>query len=103
MIPEIEQNRSAIIAICEEFGVERLLVFGSATTSGFDPLKSDVDFLVIYPSGYDYGEFGSRHLDLKQRLEAVLGRTVDLVMGGNLRNPVFIESVRNTQQLIYAA
>jgi predicted nucleotidyltransferase len=103
MIPEIEQHREEIIAICEEFGVDRLFVFGSATTPSFDRASSDIDLLVIYPDGFDYGAFGSRHFELQQRLESILGRRVDLIMGRNLRNPVFIEAVRNTRQLIYAA
>lgn len=103
MIPEIEQHKEEIIALCEEFGVERLLVFGSATASSFDPASSDIDMLVIYPDGFDYGAFGSRHFELQQRLERVMGRHVDLIMGRNLRNPVFIEAVERSQQLIYAA
>ena len=103
MIPEIEQHKAEIIAICEEFGVERLFVFGSATTDSFDSASSDVDLLVIYPDGFDYGAFGSRHFELQQRFESLLGHRVDLIMGRNLRNPIFIESVERSQQLIYAA
>ena len=103
MIPEIEQHRDEIIAICEEFGVERLYLFGSASTPAFERGRSDIDFLVIYPDDFDYGPFGSRHIELKERLEGIVGCSVDLVMGRNLRNPIFIESVRNTQQLVYVA
>ncbi len=103
MIPEIEQHRDEIIAICEEFGVQRLYLFGSATASDFDRAQSDIDLLVLYPDGYEYGPFGCRHLELKDRLEQVMKRRVDLVKGRNLRNPVFIESLRATQQLLYAA
>jgi predicted nucleotidyltransferase len=103
MIPEIEQHRDEIIAICEEFGVERLYVFGSATTDAFDPASSDLDLLVLYPDEYDYGPFGERYLELKHRLESLVGRRVDLVMGRNLRNPVFIESLEATRRLLYAA
>lgn len=103
MIPEIEQHRDEIIAICEEFGVERLYVFGSATSPAFDSGRSDIDFLVLYPDEYDYGPFGDRYFKLKERLEGLFSRRVDLIMGRNLRNPVFIESLRATQQLLYAA
>ncbi len=103
MIPEIEQHRDEIIAICEEFGVERLYLFGSAASNGFDPDRSDIDFLVIYPDEYDYGPFGARYTEMKERLEQLLQRQVDLVMGRNLRNPVFIESVQASRKLLYAA
>lgn len=102
MIPEIEQHRDEIIAICEEFGIEALYVFGSAATHEFDPKRSDIDLLVMYPNDYDYGAFGANYFELKRRLKAILGYPVDLVMGRDLRNPVFLESVRQTQQLLYA-
>lgn len=103
MIPEIEQHRNEIIAICKEFGVERLYVFGSAVSSSFEHGRSDIDLLVIYPDDYEYGPFGTRYLDLKKRLEETIGLRVDLIMGRNLRNPVFIESVEKTRRLLYAA
>ncbi len=102
MIPEIEQHRDEIIALCEEYGVERLYLFGSAVSRSFEPERSDVDFLVIYPDDYDYGPFGSRYLELQDRLHRLLDHPVDLVMGRNLRNPVFIESIHASQELIYA-
>src|SRR5690242_12843912 len=103
MIPEIEQHRDEIIAICKEFGVERLYLFGSAASNDFDRQTSDIDFLVIDPDDYDYGQFGNRYVNLKERLEQLFQRRVDLVMGRNLRNPVFIDSVNATRRLLYAA
>jgi predicted nucleotidyltransferase len=35
MISEIEQHRREIEALCREYGVERLALFGSAATGGF--------------------------------------------------------------------
>ena len=61
MIPEIEQHRDEIIAICEEYRLERLEVFGSAASSDFDPNRSDIDFLVVYPQEFDYGPFGTSY------------------------------------------
>lgn len=55
MHPLIADNLHQIRHLCEEFGVVRLDVFGSIDTSGFDPGRSDVDFLVTYPDGYDHG------------------------------------------------
>jgi hypothetical protein len=45
----------------------------------------------------------SRYFGLKESLEALYGRDVDLVTVGALRNPFFIESVNKTRQLVYAA
>lgn len=78
----IERHLEAIRALCREFGVARLEVFGSAATGAFDPDRSDVDFIVDYPAGYEFGPWHSRYFELKERLERLLGRPVDLVMAG---------------------
>ena len=54
----------------------RLEVFGSAARAAdFDPAASDADFLVTFAEEPDLARF----LDLKEALEAELGRRVDLV------------------------
>jgi predicted nucleotidyltransferase len=42
----IEERMNDLRALCKEFGVARLELFGSAATGAFDPLLSDLDFLV---------------------------------------------------------
>ena len=103
MIALVEQHLEAIEALCREFGVLRLELFGSAATGEFDPARSDVDFLVEYPEGYDFGLWLTRYFAFKERLEDLLGYPVDLVMVGAMRKPHFIESVNKSRQLLYAA
>ncbi len=98
----IEENRGRIAGLCEEFGVRRLEVFGSAATGTFDPERSDVDFLLDFGPEYDPLLF-TRYFDLKAALEKLLGRNVDLVMLGALANPYFIEAVNRTRKPVYAA
>lgn len=102
MIALVEPNLEAIRALCREFGVLRLELFGSAATGEFDPVRSDLDFLVAYPSAYDFGSWLSRQFELQDRLAALLGRPVDLVMAGGLRNPYVIRSIDQTRRLLYA-
>ncbi len=102
MIPEIEQHRDEIIAICEEFGLERLEVFGSATTDEFDPARSDIDFLVVYPEGLDYGPWGERVDELRARFIEVLGRKVDLVVLRWVDNPYVRRSIDRQRIPLYA-
>ena len=59
MNPLVEQHLEAIRALCREYGVARLEVFGSAATEEFDPDRSDVDFIVEYPLATTSGS-GSR-------------------------------------------
>jgi predicted nucleotidyltransferase len=99
----ISDNIDAIRALCREYGVARLEVFGSVVTDDFDLARSDVDFIIEYPPDYDFGYFLKRYFELKERLEALLGRSVDLVMVGAMRKPRFIEAANQTRQEIYAA
>lgn len=99
----VAEHPEEIRALCREYGVLRLEVFGSALTSRFDPETSDIDLLVEYPPDYDYGLWLGRYLDLNERLSEVLGRSVDLVMVGAVRKPRFIEAIRDNRRLLYAA
>jgi predicted nucleotidyltransferase len=99
----IERNIEAIRAIAQEYDVARLEVFGSATSDEFDPSRSDIDFLIEYLPNTDLGPWIKRYFELQERLEALLGHPVDLVMAGALRNKYFIRSVNETRQLLYAA
>jgi predicted nucleotidyltransferase len=78
MLVDIKEKSEALAAICRRYGVERLEVFGSAArASDFDRGRSDADFLVTFAPGahHDLAAFA----DLKDALERLLGRPVDLV------------------------
>jgi uncharacterized protein len=101
--PAIAQHIPAIRDLCREFGVEKLEIFGSAVTDRFDPARSDVDFIVTWPDGYDVGPWARNHWELQSRLESVLGLSVDLIMSTAIRKPRFERRVRNSRTLLYAA
>jgi uncharacterized protein len=98
----IESKRQEIDALCRELSVRRLDVFGSATGSSFDTTSSDVDLLVEFDvrPGFDY--FGT-FFALKEGLEEILDRPVDLVSVSSIRNPYFRQTVMQTRELLYAA
>jgi predicted nucleotidyltransferase len=102
-VPLIAEHLAAIRALCRGFGVARLEVFGSVCTDAFDPERSDIDFLIDYPESYEFGPWLGRYFDLQVRLESLLGRPVDLVMTGALKNRYFIRSINETRQLLYVA
>src|SRR5262249_13104641 len=78
MHPEIVNKRDALIALCKRYDVARLEVFGSALRAAdFDPARSDIDFLVTFAPQAREGLAGL--MDLKEALEAVFGRHVDLI------------------------
>ena len=78
MLQEIANKRDALAALCRRYGVQRLEVFGSAARGrGFDPARSDIDFLVSFAPVVrnDLGAFS----EFKQALEDLLMRPVDLI------------------------
>jgi len=103
MNPLIDKHRSAILALCREYGIDRLEVFGSAVTDAFEPGRSDVDFLVSYPPNYEFGPWLARYQDLEADLASVLGIDVDLVMTSALRNSRFAREAAKTRTVIYDA
>jgi predicted nucleotidyltransferase len=102
MNPLVVQNLEKIAELCRKHGVKRLELFGSATREDFDPARSDVDFMVeFYPGprkGLDDGYFV-----LLEELEGLLGRHVDLVEVGCVRNPYVLASIERTKVQVYAA
>ncbi len=98
----IEEHRREIAEICARFDVRKLEVFGSAATGAFDPARSDVDFLVEFGDAHGMGAF-EQYFGLKEALEALLARPVDLVEAGAPSNPYFLESVERSRRLLYAA
>jgi len=99
---ELEQHRDGVIALCRRYGVRRLEVFGSAASGEFDPATSDVDFLVELDPPGDLGRFDA-FFGLKEGLEQLLGRPVDLVDPSALDNPYFAASVQQTREAVYGA
>ena len=98
MLPFIDAQSEAIGEICRRFHVERLEVFGSATGAGFDPGRSDLDFLVAFQAGSTSLE---NYLGLAEALEEVFGNSVDLVIERTIRNPYFRQTVDATRRLVY--
>jgi hypothetical protein len=101
MASVLDPHLADIPALCRRYGVARLELFGSAATAAFDPARSDLDFLVEFDA--DSSMLFDRYFGLKEALEALCGRPVDLVTTGSLQNPYFVEAVNKSRQLVYAA
>ena len=99
----IEQHRDAIADICRRFGVRRLEVFGSAARgTDFNPENSDADFLVEFLPDRGRRSLG-QYFDLSEALEQALGRPVDLVEPGAVRNPYIRASIDRARELVYGS
>jgi predicted nucleotidyltransferase len=98
----VEGKRPEIEALCRGLGVRRLDVFGSAVGEEFDVDSSDVDVLVEFDGGPGFDWVGS-YFGLKEGLERLLGRAVDVVSVTSIRNPYFRDRVMRTRVPLYAA
>ena len=100
MIPEIEQRHSILIALCRQFRVRELRLFGSAATGAFVPATSDLDFIAEFIDTQS-ADYADRYLDFAESLERLFNRSVDLVTPRAIRNPYFSAEVERTAQVIY--
>lgn len=101
MTARLALDRAAIAELCRRYGVRRLIVFGSVLTERFDYAGSDVDFLVEF--GEDLDSKFDAYFGLKEDLEALLGRPVDLVGPSSLENPYFAAAVARSSEELYAS
>jgi predicted nucleotidyltransferase len=100
MRPLIDNNRMAIANVCRRHGVRRLEAFGSILRNDFSA-ESDVDILVEFEP-VAAGSF-QNVLDLKESLEALLGRSVDLLELHAVRNRRLRHYIEKSRSPIYDA
>ncbi|MDH6196911.1 putative nucleotidyltransferase [Mycobacterium frederiksbergense] len=98
----VAAKRHEIEELCRELSVRRLDVFGSAVGDSFDIDSSDVDVLVEFGEGAS-ADYFDRYFSLKEGLERVLGRAVDVVTVSSIKNPYFKQHVMRTREALYAA
>jgi predicted nucleotidyltransferase len=103
MLPLIDRLRGDIAALCRRYHVRRLELFGSATRDDFDAAASDFDFVVEFDRDHPDALSFKTYLGLKESLEALLGRPVDLIEPGALRNPYLKESIRRGREPVFEA
>lgn len=103
MHPDLISKGEAVAALCREYGVSRLELFGSAARGhDFNPQTSDIDFLVKFKPGSSMSAL-TQFFGLAQDLEALLGRHVDLVEADSIKNPFVQAAVNRSREVVYGA
>jgi len=101
-IPALTKEQAeGILALCTQYHVSRLAAFGSAVKGTFHPDTSDYDFTVAFQR-VESMRSADQYFGLKEAMEALLGRPVDLVMDQAVRNPYFREELDATAVEVYA-
>jgi predicted nucleotidyltransferase len=103
MIDQIELDREELRELCYRFHVRRLDLFGSAARGDFDPERSDIDFLVEFDRRFPEALSLRTYFGLKETLEALFGRPVDLVEPGAVRNPYLKANIERAREPVFGA
>jgi len=98
---DIKPFNKEIRKICVELQLNKLDLFGSATTDNFGP-NSDLDVIVEFKKNTNINHFDNYFL-LKERLQNIFHRPVDIIIDGSVKNPYLKESIAETRTNIYAA
>ncbi len=96
---DVEPLKPRIVEICRQAKVSRLDIIGPAA-SGNCPGESEVDVLVQFM--HDQGEIFNRFFDLKEGLEEVFGRAVDVTVEETVKSPAVWENIEHSRRNIYA-
>lgn len=102
MIDPLAGKLEAIAALCRDYGVLRLDLFGSAAKGTFNPETSDLDFVMTFEDRGLTG-YAKRYLRFAEALEQLLGCPVDLIFEDAIRNPYFQEEIEETRRSVYVA
>jgi predicted nucleotidyltransferase len=100
MHPIVEAKRNELADLCRHRRVRRLELFGSAARGDFDEAHSDLDFLVEFDDAPEGSVLGT-WFGLKDDLEVMFDRPVDLVSFDAVVNPYVRASIRKSRQLVY--
>jgi uncharacterized protein len=95
----IDSNIDDLKKLCTLYNVEKMYLFGSALHPNFNK-NSDIDLLVKFKeiTLYDYFD---NFMIFKEKLQLLLGHDVDLLEEQTLKNPILINSINKSKELIY--
>ncbi len=83
-----------------QHGVERAYLFGSAALGSMTD-ASDIDFIIKFPDDMNFVTYSDNYFSLAEKLEALLERSVDLVIEKTLKNPYLLQVINQSKlQLI---
>jgi len=98
----IDEKLEEIAAACQQYGIERLFVFGSALREDFRPGESDIDLLVEF-GPLEITKRFHIYLDAREAFMNILQADVDLVMKGAVKNKIIAGEIDRTKRLVYGA
>jgi predicted nucleotidyltransferase len=98
----VEEKLKELVDLCENRGVRRLALFGSAASGSFNRSSSDLDLLVEF-NPMSPVEHADNYFGLMEDLEKLFQIPVDLIEMAPIRNPFFRQAVAETEEVLYEA
>lgn len=99
MVDLLNNTQDRISTLCNLHHVKHLYAFGSVLTPRFND-ESDIDFVVEFRP-IILEDYVDNYLSLKDSLEKLLGRSVDLLEEKGIQNPVLRRNIDRTKKLVY--
>jgi predicted nucleotidyltransferase len=103
MPSRIEIDPEQLEALCKQWKIKKVALFGSALRDDFRP-DSDVDLLVDFDESANWSLFD--HVAMEEDFSESLGRKVDLISRRAVeqsQNPIRRNAILTSAELIYAA
>jgi uncharacterized protein len=95
----VEIQKEIIQAFCQKWMILEFALFGSILRDDFRP-DSDIDILVSFSPDAHWGL--TDLAEMKDELQSIYGRDVDLIEKEGLRNPFRRKEILGTRRVIYA-
>jgi predicted nucleotidyltransferase len=102
MTQYIQDHLNDIILLCKLHQVSSIALFGSAANETMKE-HSDIDLLVEFSEDLEVLEYADNYFALLEKLEALLGKSVDLVTIKSLTNPILMQEINRSKVALYAA
>jgi predicted nucleotidyltransferase len=97
----IQISMNQIETFCKKWKVRELALFSSVLRKDFNPQTSDVDILISFLPGENWG---LEIVTMKEELEIIFNRKVDLIEKiavEKSRNPIRKKEILNSYEVLY--
>ena len=98
----IQDRLHNLVLLCKSHKVSSMALFGSAANEMMQE-HSDIDLLVEFSEDLEVLEYADNYFTLLKKLEALLGKPVDLVTIKSLTNPILMLKINRSKVALYAA
>jgi len=101
-VQEVKNHIELIKKICQDHFVSQFSLFGSMA-KGEMKGNSEIDILVSFNNKLNLLDYADNFFGLKNQLESLFEKEVDLVTEKSIKNPILRQEIENFKVLLYEA